>query len=140
MVFTLGTGIGSAIFMNGQLIPNTLLGHIYLSNSNATAEKTAAARAISVENLDWKTWGERLNKYLNHIEHVFSPDLIILGGAVSNGFELYESFISTHKVSVIPGELREKAGIIGAASVTSMALEKDLKLTDYFGKVDVTEN
>jgi len=140
MVFTLGTGIGSAIFMNGQLIPNTLLGHIFLSNSSATAEKTAAARAISVENLSWEIWGERLNKYLNHIEHVFSPDLVIVGGAVSNDFELYKSFISTQKVSVIPGELREKAGIIGAACVVSLSLEKDIKLTDYPGKVNVTED
>lgn len=124
MVFTLGTGIGSAIFMNEKLIPNTLLGHIYLYDSKTVAEKTAAARIISVENLTWEIWGTRLNKYLNHIEHIFSPSLIIIGGAISNHFDSFEAFISTQKAKVVPGKLREKAGIIGAAYVALMSSEK----------------
>ncbi len=114
MIFTLGTGIGSAVFVDGRLVPNTELGHLYLRNMKKDAENYAAERIRETKNLSWKEWGQRLDKYFKHIEFLFSPELIIVGGGVSKKHEEFLHYIQT-RAPIIPAELRNEAGIIGAA-------------------------
>ena len=120
MIFTLGTGIGSAVFVNGRLVPNTELGHLYLRNQKKDAENQAAERIREEENLSWKQWGKRLNTYFQHIEFLFSPELIIIGGGVSKKHEEFLHYIKT-RTRIIPAELRNEAGIIGAAVLAAEA-------------------
>ncbi len=120
MIFTLGTGIGSAVFVNGRLVPNTELGHLYLRNQKKDAENQAAERIREAENLSWKQWGKRLNTYFQHIEFIFSPELIIIGGGVSKQHEEFLRFIKT-RAPIVPAELRNEAGIIGAAVLAAEA-------------------
>lgn len=118
MIFTLGTGIGSAVFVNGRSVPNTELGHLYLRNQKKDAEEYAAERIRDEKNLSWKQWGKRLNTYFQHIEFLFSPELIIIGGGVSKKHEEFLHFIET-RARLVPAELRNEAGIIGAAVLAS---------------------
>jgi polyphosphate glucokinase len=114
LVLTLGTGIGSALFVNGRLVPNTELGHLYLSGRRQDAEYHAAVSARHRENLSWRQWSNRLDKYLQHVEFIFSPHVIILGGGAS---KKHEKFIPRLHVraEVVPAMLRNEAGIVGAA-------------------------
>ncbi len=112
MILTLGTGIGSAIFVNGVLVPNTELGHLEMNGLDA--ENYASDRIRKEKNLDWKKWGKRVNKYLALLERLFSPDLFIIGGGVSKKFERYAEFL-TPRAPVVPAKLRNEAGIVGAA-------------------------
>lgn len=114
MVFTLGTGIGSAMFVNGRLVPNLELGHIYMRNQKTDAEQYASARARQDKNLSWKKWGKRLNEYFQYIEALFSPQLIIIGGGVSKNHEKFLHYIDV-TAEVVPAELLNQAGIVGAA-------------------------
>ena len=114
MVFTLGTGIGSAMFMDGKLVPNLELGHVYLPGRKKDAEFYAAERVRDEKNLSWRAWGKRLNKYFNFIEGLFSPELIIIGGGVSKKHEEFLSYIKV-RARVVPAALRNEAGIVGAA-------------------------
>lgn len=113
VIITLGTGIGSAFFRKGVLLPNTELGHIYLKNGMET-EHFASDRVREVEDLGWKAWGKRVNEVMQHIDFIFSPDLIIIGGGVSKKYEKFFPFIEV-KANLVPAELRNDAGIIGAA-------------------------
>ncbi len=110
-----GTGIGTAIFRNGQLIPNTELGHIILNEVNA--ESYAANSARERENLSWEVWGKRVNEYLQRIEELFYPDLIIIGGGVSKNFDEFKEYLEL-EAKVVPAASRNHAGIIGAALST----------------------
>jgi polyphosphate glucokinase len=112
ILLTLGTGIGSAMFFNGSLIPNTELGQMHYKDS--VTEKYAANSVREKNDLSWKQWGKELNKVLKYIEFVLAPDFIILGGGVSKKFHQYEEYLST-KVTVEPAALLNHAGIIGAA-------------------------
>ncbi|HSH02161.1 MAG TPA: ROK family protein [Anaerolineae bacterium] len=114
MLFTLGTGVGSVMFVNGRLVPNLELGHIYLAGQKNVAEAYMAERIRDEKDLSWKKWGKRLNKYFNHIERIFSPNLIIIGGGVS---KKHHKFLHRIKVraKVVPAEMRNEAGIVGAA-------------------------
>ncbi|VAW42795.1 Polyphosphate glucokinase [hydrothermal vent metagenome] len=114
MIFTLGTGIGSAMFINGRLIPNTELGHLYLRNQKKDAENQAAGRIREEENLSWEAWGRRLDSYFKHIEFIFSPELIIIGGGVSKKHAKFLPYIDI-RVPIVPAMLRNEAGIVGAA-------------------------
>jgi polyphosphate glucokinase len=114
MIFTLGTGIGSAVFVNGRLVPNTELGHVYLRGQKKDAESYAAERIRDEKNLSWKRWGKRLNIYFQHIEFLFSPELIIIGGGISKQHEEFLPYIQT-RARMVPAELRNEAGIVGAA-------------------------
>ncbi len=113
IVITLGTGIGSAMFRRGVLYPNSELGHIFLKNG-IEPENYAASRIREEQDLSWKKWGKRVNKVLQHIEFIFSPDLVIIGGGVSKKYEKYFPYIDI-KADLVPAELRNDAGIIGAA-------------------------
>ena len=121
MVFTLGTGVGSALFIDGQLVPNTEMGRVYLRKKKRGAEHQTAERIRDELDLTWKEWGKRLNKYFNHIELLFWPRLIIIGGGVSKKHKKFLKYIRVH-ADVRPAQLRNQAGIIGAAIA---ALEKD---------------
>ncbi len=114
MVFTIGTGIGSALFTDGRIVPNTELGRLYLRNRKKTIEQWASDRVREEEKLSWKEWGERLNEYLNYVELLFWPDVIIIGGGVSKKHEKFFPHIKL-RAELLPAALRNEAGIVGAA-------------------------
>ena len=113
IMLTIGTGIGSAIFQRGVLVPNTELGHLYLENG-IEGENYAADSIRESDDLSYKKWGKRLNKYMQHVDFLFSPDLIIVGGGVSKKYKKYFKYIDI-KAELVPAQLRNHAGIIGAA-------------------------
>ena len=112
MMLTFGTGIGSAIFVEGHLLPNTELGHLPMNGVDA--EHLAAARVRKDENLSWKKWAQRVNDYLQYLEFFFSPDLFIIGGGVSKKYDRYFRHLDT-RADIVPAQLLNEAGIIGAA-------------------------
>lgn len=112
ILLTFGTGIGSAIFVDGQLLPNSELGHLEFRGGEA--EDWASAKAREDGKLSWKRWGARVNHYLQHLEFLFSPDLFIVGGGVSKESELFFPYLDT-KAKIVTATLRNRAGIIGAA-------------------------
>ena len=112
LVVTVGTGLGTALFHGGILLPNTELGHIEMNGEEA--ENYASDRIRKQKDLTWKKWGKRLGKYLRMMEQLFWPELIILGGGVSKHFDSFEKHLNT-ETKVIPSRLRNEAGIIGAA-------------------------
>jgi len=116
LLTTLGTGIGSALIYNGVLIPNSELGHLEIDGKDA--EKKAAYSAKERENLDWEHWAKRLQKYYDHLELLFSPDLFVVGGGVS---KTYDDFIPLLKLDtpIVPAVHRNNAGILGAAALAS---------------------
>lgn len=116
-ILTLGTGIGSAVFVNGVLMPNTELGHLELRGK--AAEDRASDRIRKEKELTWEKWAERLNEYLQLLEFLFSPDLFILGGGVSSKHEKFLPLLNV-EAKIVPAHLLNDAGIIGAA----MAAEK----------------
>lgn len=116
-VLTFGTGIGSAIFVNGRLFPNTELGHILLPRSSGgavEAEQHASDRARQEQALDWGLWAARVNDYLCLLEELFSPDLFIVGGGISKQSEEFLPVMHT-RAEIVPARLRNEAGIVGAA-------------------------
>lgn len=114
MLITVGSGLGSALFVDGKLVPNTELGHVYLKGQEHVAEFRASSAAKKREDLGWKEWGGRLNDYLEHLDRVFSPDRVILGGGISRKYDKYKEYITT-SIDVVPANLRNNAGSIGAA-------------------------
>lgn len=108
-----GTGLGTAIFTHGQLLPNTELGHIYLDNG-VEAEVFAADSARKRDELKWKQWGPRFNQYLKTMEALLWPDLFILGGGASKKLEKFEKHLDLN-TPVVAASLLNEAGIIGAA-------------------------
>lgn len=116
MIFTLGTGIGSAAFYDGRIIPNFEMGRLYLRGRKKTAEQLAADRIRELEKLSWKEWGERLNDYFQYIEMLFWPDVIIIGGGVSKKHEKFFPYIKL-RAELLPAAFRNEAGIVGAAMV-----------------------
>jgi polyphosphate glucokinase len=113
---TIGTGIGSAIFNKGELIPNSELGHIYMKRG-IKGEKYTSDSAKKRESLEWNVWGKRFNEYLQYLDKLFYPDLFIIGGGTSKRFDKFEKQL-TIKTKVIPANLLNDAGIIGAALFT----------------------
>lgn len=112
LVLTLGTGIGSALIHNGILVPNTELGHLEIDGYNA--ESRAASSIKDREGLSYADWALRLQRYLDVVEFLFSPDLIVIGGGVSKDHEEFLPLLQT-QAALVPADLRNKAGIIGAA-------------------------
>ncbi|MFW0120844.1 polyphosphate--glucose phosphotransferase [Rothia sp. CCM 9419] len=113
-VITLGTGIGSALILNGQLIPNTELGHLELDGENA--ESRASARARERDDLSWKKYGKRLHRYFSHLTLLFSPDLFIIGGGISKNPEKFMPYFEDDlDIPMVMAALRNNAGIVGAA-------------------------
>ncbi|MFW0111842.1 polyphosphate--glucose phosphotransferase [Rothia sp. CCM 9417] len=113
-LITLGTGIGSALINNGQLIPNTELGHLEIDGQDA--ETRASARAREVYELSWKKYGKRLHRYFSHLEMLFSPDLFIIGGGISKNPEKFMPYLEGKlRTPMVMAALRNNAGIVGAA-------------------------
>jgi polyphosphate glucokinase len=112
IMLTFGTGIGSAIFTDGVLVPNTEFGHMKIRGKDA--EHRAAARIRDEEGLSWKRWAKRVNEFLQTMEFLFSPDLFIIGGGVSKKFDKYAANL-TVEADMLPAQLLNDAGIIGAA-------------------------
>lgn len=112
LLVTIGTGLGTAIFSDGHLVPNSEFGHLEIDG--VEAEWLASDAARKRENLSWKKWGHRFNHYLQTMEKLFWPDLIILGGGISKKHEQFKQYI-TVQAEVIPAQMMNEAGIIGAA-------------------------
>lgn len=112
LVITLGTGIGSALFINGVLVPNTEFGHIEIGGREA--EKWASEAVREREELSWKKWGRRVNKFLHGMQAYLWPERIIIGGGVSKKHEKFFQYF-TVETQVVPAQLRNDAGIVGAA-------------------------
>ena len=114
MVITLGTGIGSAMIYDGQLVPNSEMGHLELDG--AVAEVTTATSAREREGLTWEAWSERLTTYFRHLERLFTPDLFVIGGGVSKSWDKFGHLIEV-ETEMVPATLQNRAGIVGAALV-----------------------
>jgi len=112
LVVTLGTGIGTALFVKGQLVPNTELGHIELRGMDA--EDWAAARIQEQEGLSWSEYARRVDLYLDTMERLLWPDLIIIGGGISKDAAHFFPELSS-RVPVVPAQMLNNAGIAGAA-------------------------
>ena len=119
-VLTLGTGIGTALFTDGRLVPNVELGHLKLNGTDAELQCSAAARKR--DKLKWPAWAERFNVFLNELEALFSPDLFILGGGISKKTHKYVPLLDVN-AEIIPAEFLNQAGIIGAAMSTQATPE-----------------
>ena len=112
LLCTIGTGIGTVLFNNGQLVPNTEFGHIEIKGMDAELYVSDAAR--KAENLSWEKWALRFNEYLTKLEFLISPDLIILGGGASKKGDQFLQYLDL-KTKVVTAELLNNAGIVGAA-------------------------
>ena len=115
ILITIGTGLGSALFFNGVLIPNSELGHIYLKGANKVAENYASNSTRKKENLSWSEWGKRFNNYLSHLELLFSPDLFILGGGACKKMDKFSDQLKI-ETKIEPATFQNAAGAIGAAT------------------------
>ncbi len=117
IMLTLGTGIGSAIFINGTLLPNTELGHLEIRGKDA--EHRASDHVRQERELSWPKWAERVDEYLQRVEYLFSPDLFIVGGGVSKKHEKFLPLLNT-RAPIIPAQLLNDAGIVGAALAANL--------------------
>ena len=112
ILLTLGTGIGSAIFYRGNLLPNTEFGHLEMNGMDAEHRASAAIRER--EELSWKKYAKRLNKYLVAMNKLFWPDLFIIGGGISKETEKYIPLLKI-ETPIVPAQFLNEAGIVGAA-------------------------
>jgi len=118
LLLTLGTGIGSALLVDGTLVPNTELGHLELDG--AVAEHRASDAARKREDLSWEAWAARLNAYLQHVDRLLWPDLVVLGGGVSKKADHWLHLLEV-RPQVRTAQLRNDAGIVGAALLAAGA-------------------
>jgi polyphosphate glucokinase len=112
LIVTIGTGLGTALFVDGSLVPNCEFGHIEIECEDAEVWATDAARQR--ENLSWKKWAKYFDRYLLTMERLITPELIILGGGISKEHERFMQYL-TVRAEVIPAQLLNEAGIVGAA-------------------------
>lgn len=112
IMLTFGTGIGSALLMDGVLVPNTELGHLELDGYDA--ESRAAASVRDEHGMSYKKWAKRVNDYMTHVERLFTPDLFVVGGGVSKNADRWVPLLEL-KTPVKPAQLLNDAGIVGAA-------------------------
>jgi polyphosphate glucokinase len=113
VMLTFGTGIGSALFRGGVLVPNTEFGHIEIRGKDA--EKRAAERVRESRDLDWEHWAGRVDEYMSHLEGLLWPDLFIVGGGVSRKSDKFLPLLEKLTATVVPAALHNDAGIVGAA-------------------------
>ena len=123
LIVTIGTGLGTALFSNGHLLPNTELGHILLENG-AEAERYASEAVRITKKLKWKEWGKRFNLYLTTMESLLWPDLIILGGGVSRKLEKFAPMISVRS-TVVAASFLNQAGLVGASLFAEAELQQE---------------
>jgi polyphosphate glucokinase len=116
LMLTFGTGIGSALFIKGILVPNTEFGHIEIRGRDA--ESRASEHAKDLHHLSWAKWAEHVDEYLQHIEALLAPDLIILGGGISRQSEKWVPRLTGIRARIVPAALLNNAGVVGAAMAT----------------------
>jgi polyphosphate glucokinase len=119
LLLTLGTGIGSALFIDGLLVPNTEFGHIEIRGKDA--EKRASEHAREEHDLSWGDWAGRVDEYLEQMEALLSPGLIIIGGGVSRKSDKFLPYLTRLRAKVVPASLHNDAGIVGAAMAVDAA-------------------
>ena len=112
LMLTLGTGIGSSLFVEGRLVPNTELGHIEIRGKDA--EHRASDSARKRDDLSWREYAERLDEYLHRVEDLLWPDLIVVGGGISKKSEKFLPHL-TARTRIVPAQMLNEAGIAGAA-------------------------
>jgi len=118
VLLTLGTGIGSAVFLDGKLMPNTEFGHMEVRGKDA--EERAAERVREEKDLGWQEWGERVGEVVARLAFLLSPDLVIIGGGVSRKADKFLPVVQGMvKVPVVPAQLQNQAGLVGAALVAA---------------------
>ena len=118
VLLTLGTGIGSAVFLDGQLVPNTEFGHMEVRGKDAEAR--ASERVRVEKDLGWQEWGERVGEVIARLAFLLNPDLVIIGGGVSRKAEKFLPVVQGMvKIPVVPAQLQNQAGLVGAALVAS---------------------
>lgn len=115
---TLGTGIGTALFYNGVLIPNSELGHIEIAGLDAESQASFAAKER--DELDFEAWAGRLQRYYQALENLLTPDLFIVGGGISKSHEEFLPLLKL-KTKIVPAKTKNSAGIIGAASLAYLS-------------------
>ncbi len=120
IVTTLGTGIGSAVFLDGKLVPNTEFGHLEIDGE--IAEKRASSAAKEREGLSYKQWAPRLQRFYSHLDFLFSPDLIVVGGGISRKSAKFLPLIDI-RAEIVAAQLENQAGIAGAAMAAAEAAE-----------------
>jgi polyphosphate glucokinase len=113
LMLTFGTGIGSALFIDGTLVPNTEFGHIEIHGKDA--EKRASEHVRETRDLSWGKWAGRVDEYLRHMEALLSPGLIIIGGGVSKKADKFVPLLTGIQARVVPAAMLNDAGIAGAA-------------------------
>ena len=113
MVLTFGTGIGSALLLDGKLVPNFELGHLEMRGKDA--EKRASDLARAQKDLSWAKWAKRVNEFLARLELYFSPDLFVIGGGVSKNYAKFGGYLQAERAKIVPAQLLNEAGIVGAA-------------------------
>jgi polyphosphate glucokinase len=116
LIVTVGTGLGTSLFVNGELMPNTELGHVIIRGREA--EHRASNRVRLEKELSWKRWAKRFNEYLAYLERLLWPDLIIIGGGSSKSFAKFAPHLEVQS-PIVPAEMLNEAGIIGAAMTFS---------------------
>ncbi len=131
LMLTFGTGIGSGLVLDGRLIPNSELGHLQLNGKEV--EPWASDRTRERDELSWEKWAKRVQKYLEHLEMLFTPDLFIVGGGVSKKADKFKGLLNT-KAELVIAELQNNAGIAGAALAAHFAnkgqtMDKGLDVT-----------
>jgi polyphosphate glucokinase len=131
LMLTFGTGIGSALFTQGVLVPNTEFGHIEIKGHDA--EKRASEHAKVLHDLSWGKWAGRVEEYLRHIEALLSPHLIIVGGGISKESEKWVPRLTGIRARIVPAALLNNAGIVGAAMATASAAAPDTSGTTGAG-------
>ncbi len=116
LMLTFGTGIGSALFVKGILVPNTEFGHIEIRGRDA--EHRASEHAKNAHDMSWGQWAGRVEEYLQHVEALISPQLIIVGGGVSRQSDKWVPRLTGIRARIVPAALLNDAGIVGAAMTT----------------------
>ena len=123
LMLTFGTGIGSALFTGGLLVPNTEFGHIEIRGHDA--ETRASERAKGLHDMSWGKWAGKVDEYLQHIEALLAPHLIIVGGGISKESEKWVPRLTGIRARIVPATLLNEAGIVGAAMATSTGIALD---------------
>jgi len=113
LMLTYGTGIGSALFTEGILVPNTEFGHIEINGHDA--EQRASEHAKETHDMSWGKWAGRVEEYMQHMEALLSPDLFIIGGGISKESEKFVPLLKGIQARIVPATLQNDAGIVGAA-------------------------
>ena len=113
LMLTFGTGVGSALFIGGLLVPNTEFGHIEIRGKDA--EKRASEHAKEEHGWGWKDWASRVDEYMQRIEALLSPDLVIVGGGISKESDKWVPLLTGVRARITPALMHNDAGIVGAA-------------------------